>query len=227
MSFADFGEPIATERAADCTYRLDVDFVYNYRVRFGCGQGSEETMKTPVAVAVCLLIALQLSGHLLADDKPAAPASAPTAIRIDAGSDKEVKDSAGNLWAKDEGFADGETVDRGADLKIENTQTPEIYRTERYGMTKFSKEVPNGKYTIKLHFAETSSVISAAGERVFSMNVEGKEINDFDIFAKAGGREKAYVESVDVEVTDGKLEITFTAKTQNPAINAIEILPAS
>jgi hypothetical protein len=94
-------------------------------------------------------------------------------------------------------------------------------------MTKFSQAVPNGKYTIKLHFAETSSAISAAGERVFSMDVEGKEVKDFDIWAKAGGREKAYVESVDVEVKDGTLDITFTAKTQNPAINAVEIIPAS
>ena len=44
---------------------------------------------------------------------------------------------------------------------------------------------------------------------------------------KIGIRQKAYVETVPVEVKDGKLDITFTATTQNPAINGIEILPAS
>ena len=45
-------------------------------------------------------------------------------------------------------------------------------------------------------------------------------------FAKAGDHQKAYVESVDVEVTDESLDITFTAQTDNPEINGIEILPA-
>ena len=37
---------------------------------------------------------------------------------------------------------------------------------------------------------------------------------------------RAYVETVDVEITDGKLVITFTPQVENPAINGIEIIPA-
>ena len=44
---------------------------------------------------------------------------------------------------------------------------------------------------------------------------------------KSGGAQKAYVESVDVDVNNGKLELTFTPKVQNPEINGIEIIPAS
>jgi len=33
---------------------------------------------------------------------------------------------------------------------------------------------------------------------------------------------KAYVETVPVEVTDGKIKVTFTPKVENPQINAIE-----
>jgi hypothetical protein len=44
---------------------------------------------------------------------------------------------------------------------------------------------------------------------------------------KSGGSQHAYIESVDVDVTDGKLDITFTANVENPEINAIEIIPAS
>jgi hypothetical protein len=32
---------------------------------------------------------------------------------------------------------------------------------------------------------------------------------------------------VDVDVTDGKLDIKFTPNIENPEINAIEIIPAS
>ena len=48
-----------------------------------------------------------------------------------------------------------------------------MYRTEHYDMTSFSENVPNGKYTVKLHFAETYEDITGAGERVFSFNVGG------------------------------------------------------
>jgi len=56
--------------------------------------------------------------------------------------------------------------------------------------------------------------------------VQGHEFNDFDVYAKTGGSQRAYVETVPIEVTDGKVHITFTAKTENPEINGIEILPA-
>jgi hypothetical protein len=61
---------------------------------------------------------------------------------------------------------------------------------------------------------------------VFSFNVEGKEFKDFDVFAKAGGQQRAYIETVNVEVTGGKLNISFTPNVENPEINGIEILPA-
>jgi len=92
-------------------------------------------------------------------------------------------------------------------------------------MSAFSYPVPNGKYVVKLHFAETYEGIEGPGGRVFSFNVKGVEFADFDVWVKAGGPMKAYVETVPVEVKDGKLDITFTPKEQNPEINGIEILP--
>ena len=80
---------------------------------------------------------------------------------------------------------------------------------------------------MKLHFAETYEGIVGPGDRIFSFNVEGKDFKDFDIFVKAGGRQRAYIETVPVEIKDGKLDITFTPKTENPEVNGIEIIPAS
>ena len=155
----------------------------------------------------------------------AAPASAQAVIRIDAGASASYTNAAGEVWLADEGFADGDTIDRGSDLQIANTKNPAIYRTERYGMTSFSHELPNGKYTVKLHFAENYEDITGPGQRVFSFNLGGQEFKDFDVFAKAGGANRAYVETVNVDVTNGKLDITFTSNVQNPEINGIEIIP--
>ena len=92
-------------------------------------------------------------------------------------------------------------------------------------MSVFSCKLPNGKYLAKLYFAETYQGITATGQRVFSFNVQGKEFKDVDIWAKTGGRNRAYIETVPVEVTNGELRIGFTPKVENPVINAIEIIP--
>jgi hypothetical protein len=153
-----------------------------------------------------------------------APATVPVAIRIKAGSSTSLTNSDGTVWLADQGFADGETAER-ADIQITNTTEPAIYQSEHYGMTSFSQPVPNGKYTVKLHFAETYEGITDKGQRVFSFNVQGQDFKDFDVFDKAGGALRAYVVTVPVEVTNGKLDITFTPNVENPEINGIEIIP--
>ena len=164
---------------------------------------------------------------------PAVPvASAKTSaaqappVRIKAGYFSSFKDSEGNTWLPDQAFAGGETIER-PDLEIANTKDPMIYRAERYSMTGFSYPVPNGKYTVKLHFCETFEGIAGPGERVFSFNVQGHDFKDFDVWAKTGGHQRAYIETVPVEVTDGKLNVTFTSNVENPEINGIEILPGT
>jgi alpha-N-arabinofuranosidase len=152
----------------------------------------------------------------------AAPAA--KAIRIKAGKSEPVKDAEGNVWLADQGFEGGQTIQR-PDIQVANTKSPDLYRSEHYSMDSFSWPVPNGKYVVKLHFAETFEGITEAGQRVFTFNVQGREFKDFDVFVKAGGALKAYVETVPVEVADGKLKVTFTPKTENPQICAIEIIP--
>lgn len=147
-------------------------------------------------------------------------------IRIKAGVTVPIKDSSGNEWLADHGFADGETIER-PELKIEGTPDQAIYQAERYGMTKFVQPLPAGKYLVKLHFAETYDGITDKGQRVFSFNVEGQEFKDFDVWAKAGGALRAYVETVLVEIADGQLDITFTPTIENPEINGLEIRPAA
>ncbi len=154
-----------------------------------------------------------------------AAAAAAMPVRIKAGASTNVVDADGNTWLPDQGFTEGETVER-PDAAIVDSKSPQIYRSEHWGMSAFDYAVPNGKYTVKLHFCETYDGITTAGDRVFGFNVNGKNFTDFDVWAKGGGYLHPYVETVPIEVTDGKVHITFTPKVQNPEINGIEILPA-
>lgn len=155
---------------------------------------------------------------------PAVSQPARPAIRVNAGAFEPYTDPSANVWLAEKGFDGGDVIER-PDLAIANTQTPKLYQSEHYSMNSFSCDVPNGKYLAKLHFAETFEGISGPGERVFSFNVHGREFKDFDVWAKAGGANRAYVESVPVEVTDGKFKVTFTSNIENPQINAIELIP--
>ena len=195
---------------------------------------------TLLALTFATLLSACSGKSPLSGKKEAQPATAPSpaaavsktkpvrpVIRIHAAMDKPFTDSAGNVWQASTGFKDGETIDRDPNLPVANTSDPAMYRVERYELTSFALPVPNGKYVVKLHFAETYEEITGPGQRIFSMKVENVELKDLDIFVKAGGRQRAYVESVPVEVTDGQLDITFTPKEQNTMINALEIIPAS
>jgi hypothetical protein len=180
------------------------------------------------AVAVLLL-----AGCQSAPPKPASPAAvatpearpAPAAIRIKTGVTDGFTDSSGNAWLPDQGFADGETDER-PELTIQGASDQRIYQAERFSMTKFTQPLPNGKYTVKLHFCETYDGITGPGQRVFSFNVAGHDFKDFDVWVKSGGYLHAYIETVPVEITDGNLVITFTPNVENPEINGIEIIPA-
>ncbi|HOX03869.1 MAG TPA: PQQ-binding-like beta-propeller repeat protein [Verrucomicrobiota bacterium] len=113
----------------------------------------------------------------------------------------------------------------GAASVVTGTKDPGLFMGEHWGMRAFSCKMPNGKYLAKLYFAETYEGITGPGQRVFSLNVQGHEFKDFDIWVKAGGPRRAYIETVPVEVTNGEFRVVFTRQVENPAINAIEIVP--
>ncbi len=113
----------------------------------------------------------------------------------------------------------------GSAAEVTGTKDPGLFRSEHFGMRAFSTKIPNGNYLAKLYFAETYAGITGAGQRVFSFNVQGREFKDFDIWVKAGGANRAYIETVPVAVTNGEFRMVFTAQVENPAIKALEILP--
>lgn len=200
----------------------------------GCQSEKNQTASTPTqssvttsapAPAPAKPVAVAAPVQVASTAAMAIPATART-IRIKAGATTPFKDSSGNVWLPDQGFDNTDTVER-PDAPITNTKDPGLYQSEHYSMSSFSYKLPNGKYVAKLHFCETFEGISGKGDRVFSYNVQGHMFKDFDVFATAGGANKAYVETVPVEVTNGIFKIEFISNVENPQINAIEITPQS
>ncbi len=151
------------------------------------------------------------------------PVAAGGTIRIISGLSAPLTDEKGEKWLPSSDFLDGDTMDR-PDLAIANTEIRSVYRSERYGMTRFVRRIPNGNYLVKLHFAVTYKAIDGPRQCVFSFDVEGRAFKDFDLFVRADGALKAYVESIPVAIRDGDLEIKFTGLSGNPTISAIEIV---
>ncbi len=178
-----------------------------------------------IIVAALALVAL-MAQAILAQQK--------FVLRVNAGDPKPYKDKAGNVWQADKeykkggayGFVGGDTIDRGADMKIAGTNDPHIYQTEHWSMDSFIAEVPNGKYTVRMHFAETYEGIDSEGPRVYEVKLQDAVVlKDFDISKATGGVQKALIkEFKGIAVSNGILRIDFVSKLQNPEINAIEII---
>jgi len=177
-------------------------------------------------VLAALLLAASVSASA-AETKPVAKGE-PTAfapIRIRAGTTTPHTDETGVAWLPDQGFDGGDMAERQG-LAIINTKTPSVYWGEHFGMDKFTRKLPNGRYTVKLHFAITYDAITGPNQVVFSFKIENTGVNDFDVWTKAGGALSAHLETFTVEITDGQLDIAFIQQKENPFVSAIEILAA-
>jgi len=165
----------------------------------------------------------------LPDPAPVSPSvhfSLP--IRIVCGSDDPV---AGFLPDPDVVNSAENSADATVDTSAPNSAPAAVYKTERYG-SDFSYTIPvpkDGNYLVRLHFAEVFD--NAAGDRVENIFINGQPaLTNFDIFAAAGGMNKAVVKDFSNIAPDkyGNITIHITATPdspdQNAKISAIEIL---
>lgn len=192
---------------------------YFYRVQFAQANGAISNWSEPVPVKT-----------------NAPPAPLPTTqLRINCGG-PAFTDSSSNLWAADNYFSTGNTVNTTG-VAIANTTDDAIYQTQRWdppGNPELSYTLPivNGQYQVRLHFAETYSGAFAVNARVFDVRINGsKYLFDFDIFEEAGSN-SAIVKSFNItqnassEVAN-KMIIDFVRINENPTIAGIEVIPGT
>jgi hypothetical protein len=113
---------------------------------------------------------------------------------------------------------------------VANAAPADVYRSERYG--NFTYEVarlaPTKKYRVRLHFCESWSGITAAGQRTFNVSANGRALlTNFDIFAASGKkRNRAHVRNFVLNPDSrGRLLLKFDSVVQSAKVDGIEILP--
>lgn len=156
--------------------------------------------------------------------------------RINAGG-PEVSTPDGKQWSADEHFDGGKTFTNGQ-LDVGGTTGDVIYQSERSATTElggFGYDIPvseNGTYKVRLHMAEIywgatggAPNRGGIGKRVFSANMEGGsvELSNYDLTADVGAA-TASMKAYDVPVSDGELNIDFTASANRPTIGGIEVI---
>jgi hypothetical protein len=150
-------------------------------------------------------------------------------MRINAGGAAYTSASTGWTWSADSYFKGGTTAT--STNAVSGTTDPAMYDDQRVGVStsttwSYTISLPAGLYTVKLHFAELWK--TAAGQRVFTVGgTTGISLTNFDIYAAAGGANKAIVKTfTGVNVASGiSLRITSTVVTDFPAIAGIEVIP--
>src|SRR5205807_2095404 len=89
--------------------------------------------------------------------------------------------------------------------------------------------VPDGSYTIRLHFVDASS--TAANQRTFDINLNGSTAQaNFDIFSAAGGQLKAVAKSYSVNASGGGgilLELATKISGEPAILSGIELSQAN
>ena len=153
--------------------------------------------------------------------------SFPTSIRA-----TTLRISAGGPGAApflaDQGFIGGATISHANAIntsKVVNPAPVAVYQTGRVGdfTYTFGGFVAGSSATVRLHFAET--YWSAAGQRAFNVNINGKQLlTSFDIFAAAGGQNIANIQQFTVTANaSGQYVIQFTTIINKSLVNGIEI----
>ncbi|WP_129336159.1 DUF4038 domain-containing protein [Cellulomonas endophytica] len=180
----------------------------------------------PAAVAALPATGTDAAGTdaVATDVTTSATTAATSAVRVNAGGGALV-DAAGRTWAADAGAVGGRASTQ-TDGDVAGTTEDALYRQLRVGMTGYALKVPAaGTYRVTLHMQENYH--TAVGARVFSARAEGTTVfTDLDLVRTAGPR-TAYAVSKDVAVTDGTLDLAFSARTNLSTVSAIEAVLSS
>jgi N-acetylneuraminic acid mutarotase len=134
--------------------------------------------------------------------------------------------SNGDSFGADQYFINGNTYQKPQAISL--TDDDDLYHTERYAQS-LQYSIPvntNGNYIVELHFAEIYGPNFLTGARTFDLSLEGQVVkNALDIFDTVGGA-GALVLSYPIEVTDGSIEFSLDALTDNAKLSAIAIRPS-
>lgn len=126
-----------------------------------------------------------------------------------------------------------------AEINLYDTDNDPMYQTQRRNLKAFKADVPDGKYSVYLHWAELikplaealaynlgrNSVYEEQSERVFSVEVNGKCIFDRLNVLESVGPARPLVVKVDVDVEDGEgIDIALKPVSGETMLTAVRII---
>ena len=148
-------------------------------------------------------------------------AAPPVHLKINAGGPAVAGWEAGSSYVS--GGADHDFGQTPSVAGVIDPAPAEVYRTVRHQDHSYSfPELPNGTYTVRLHFVDQHSA-----DRSMGYSIEGvKVLSNFNIVDEAGGVNRALVREFAVTVSDGNgMQIVATRDNGNDVFEAgIEIL---
>ncbi|MFO7974459.1 MAG: malectin domain-containing carbohydrate-binding protein, partial [Candidatus Hydrogenedentota bacterium] len=108
------------------------------------------------------------------------------------------------------------------DNPIKGTALDAVYQSVRFDLDGYTISVPDGFYTVTLHFSEVA--YNEMRSRVFDVKIEGiTAIDNLDIYARVGKDAALDVSFEMVRVADGTLNIDFVEQIEYPAIAGISV----
>lgn len=151
------------------------------------------------------------------------PTTGAAIYRINSGGPEVAPFSADNFVT---GGAAASTIASINTSGVINPAPSAVYQTERFGTFTYTFPglTPGATYTARLHFAEIFH--TGPGQRAFNVAINANPVlNSYDIFADAGGANKAVVkEFVTTANSSGQIVIVYTPFIDNPKSSGIEII---
>jgi hypothetical protein len=117
-----------------------------------------------------------------------------------------------------------------SDADISNTADPGLFKQQMWGQPGpigTWRGLTPGKITVTLYLAD--SYQNAAGRRLFDIAINGETVaRELDIFARAGGKNRALVETFNVDAPDGKIRLSVPrVEADNATLAAVELSDSS
>ena len=164
----------------------------------------------------------------------------PYLFRVNAGGSTIAANDCGPDWSGDPDAdnplrnSGSNTADWGANGtqngSVPSTTPAGVFSTERWDPgddpeMAWDFPVPNGtNVQVRLYFINQYDGTSQVGQRVFNVSIDGTTVlPNFDIVADTGGTQVGEMKSFNV-TSDGHVNIDFGHITENPLVNAIEIV---
>lgn len=156
----------------------------------------------------------------------------PYVQRVHVGGSSPYTDQSSNVWAADKAYvagswgyvgSGGTARDPGTTDPIANTEDDTLFRSYRYGTSlNYRFDVPfNGDYRVTLYFVEP--YWTASGQRRFDIALNGTTVaSNVDLYSIVG-HDVAWVPSYNVTVTNGRVDILLSRRTNNAILSGIKV----